>query len=228
MNDIAGWQQELMDKSGLAENNAIEVVGASQYFEAMRLTAGYPGIIVCANFFGITPAGVGLRLLKLDGSGVLVASYPELTQNCVVSFADNPNSDGYFRADDAAGVTRNSAGNYLILPDMRGQFLRGRDTAGAVDPDGASRAAVKIQDWALYDHAHIVEEKGTGYNGEGVTFQEGTGSSKFLCQFPATPTGNQAYGSDMYETDLATAMTTQKSADENRPTNVDFDFYVWY
>ena len=228
MNDVAGFQQELLDKAGLTPDGNNEKVGASQYFDAMRLTCGYPGLIQVAALFNVVPSSLGLRLLKLDGSGVLVASYPELDNATWVGVIDNASSDGFYRADDAAGTSRNIGGAYLILPDMTGQFIRGRDLTGAVDPDGASRAAAKIQDWALYDHAHIVEEKGTGYKQEGRTFQEGTGSSQFVAVFPSTPTGNQAYGSDMYENDLATAISTNKSTDENRPTNMNFDFYVWY
>ena len=40
------------------------------------------------------------------------------------------------------------------LPDMRGQFLRGLDTSGTVDPDGAGRVVGDSQADAMQGHKH--------------------------------------------------------------------------
>jgi len=40
------------------------------------------------------------------------------------------------------------------LPDMRGQFLRGLDTSGTIDPDGAGRVVGNNQDDAFQGHYH--------------------------------------------------------------------------
>jgi len=225
MNDLAGWQQELLSKAQITESGVNEKVGASQYFEAMRKTSGYPGLIQIAALFNTTPSSVGLRLLKLDGAGVLVANYSELTNASWVGVIDNATADGFYRADDAAGTSRNTSGAYLILPDMAGQFVRGRDTTGAVDPDGATRAACEVQNWALYRHAHSLSSGGNAVEiGQYTVTSTGTDS---LAQNDAS--GTDIFAQALYEYDMLSGLpATKYSDDETRPTNVNFDFYVWY
>jgi hypothetical protein len=226
MNDLAGWQQELLSKAGIVESGVNEKVGASQYFEAMRKTSGYPGLIQVAALFNTTPSSIGLRLLKLDGAGVLVANYGELTNASWVGVTDNATADGFYRADDAAGTSRNTSGAYLILPDMAGQFVRGRDTTGAVDPDGATRAACEIQDWAQHLHIHSSIAPNPPAGPAGFTnYNISTGGTASILDENG---GDTAYVSGYLNSDYSSVSSDNYDTDELRPTNVNFDFYVWY
>jgi hypothetical protein len=49
-------------------------------------------------------------------------------------------------------------GNSNTLPDLAGYFLRGLDTYGKVDPDGAGRTVLSIQADAFGQHSHNVLE----------------------------------------------------------------------
>lgn len=46
-------------------------------------------------------------------------------------------------------------GNSNALPNLAGYFLRGLDTSGKVDPDGAGRALLSLQADAFAQHSHI-------------------------------------------------------------------------
>jgi len=48
------------------------------------------------------------------------------------------------------------------IPDMRGQFLRGLDTSGTIDPDGAGRSLGDSQAHALEDHTHTYNDQDFG------------------------------------------------------------------
>jgi len=95
--------------------------------------------------------GFDIRILILQGQGIdrTLLDFQMLDSLVYVGDAANPTADSFFRADDAGGVTRNIAGQFLILADMRGQFLRGYDPGALVDPDGASRIPGNIQTDAL-------------------------------------------------------------------------------
>lgn len=157
VNDIFGWQQELLDKSGISVIGAgtPDRVGASDYYNAGRLTSGYPGTIVPLAI-NADPATLGLRVLILDGSGVLVTAYGDLTDNCYVGDSLNGLAASFYRATDAAGTTRSTTGSYLILPDCRGRVLRGLDPTGTRDPDGAIRNVADYQSDAVQKHNHMV------------------------------------------------------------------------
>ncbi len=53
------------------------------------------------------------------------------------------------RLFDAIGLSFGGSGNMFKVPDLRGQFLRGLDTSGSVDPDGASRSVGSTQGTAI-------------------------------------------------------------------------------
>ena len=60
---------------------------------------------------------------------------------------------------DVTGSTYATVTGNTTIPDLRGQFLRGLDTAASVDPDGASRTLGHEQDDAVQQHKHA-----TNYN----------------------------------------------------------------
>ena len=164
-NYMFGPQQALLNYAGLTPNGVSESASNSQELEAMKASFGYPGEEV--NWYGsVDPSAVGAKILLLHGQGVLVANYQELTNTVYVGDVDNGTAEAFYRADDAAGTTRNTTGAYLILPDARGRTLRYLDTTGTVDPDGASRLVGDSQEDAFQGHEHTYDEpRPTGANG---------------------------------------------------------------
>jgi hypothetical protein len=169
VDDLWGARQAAMNYAGLTPDAVTEADGASQQLEAIQKIAGNPGEVIMWHGDASDPSALGVRLLPLNGQGVLVASYPDLLTYCYVGDPSNPTADVYYRADDAGGSSRNTSGIYLILPDMRGQFARGLDTSGTIDPDGASRDIGSIQDDAVEKHNHLLAERsGTPEYGTGI------------------------------------------------------------
>lgn len=142
IDDEWGARQALMVYAGLTPNAVTESSSASQALEAMKLGFISPGTGVIW-WHDDDPATTGDRVLLLNGQGILRANYALLDAAVYVGDGSNAavaaGGGAFYRADDAAGVTPNIAGNYLILPDLRGYVLRGLDVAASVDPDGASR-----------------------------------------------------------------------------------------
>lgn len=132
-----GVWQALLNYTGQTPNGIVESISNSQILESLRRFET-PGKIISAVWNG-DPAVLGIRALQLTGQGILRANYTELDDVIYVGDTDNPTAETFYHADDAAGVTRNTAGVYLILPDARGLFVRGLDLTGSVDPNGASR-----------------------------------------------------------------------------------------
>lgn len=119
---------------------------------------GSPGIVV--PWFvkdSLDPAiisaaiGCDIRLLLLNGQGIdrTTDDFKLLDSLCYVGDTSNPTADSFYHANDAGGAVRNTAGDYLIMPDMRGYFLRGLDPTGTIDPGGVGRIVGGIQDHAF-------------------------------------------------------------------------------
>jgi len=143
IDDIWGRFQSILDYASLTPNGSAETPANSQHIEAISKGFGIgPGIGV-TYWKNDDPATNGDRVLLLQGQGVLRASYTELDEAVYVGDGNNATvaaaGGGFYHADDAAGVTPNTTGIYLILPETRGYTLRGLDTSATVDPDGASR-----------------------------------------------------------------------------------------
>ncbi len=174
-NYMFGPQQALLNYAGLIPNGLSEEDGNSQELEAMQKSFGHPGESV--DWYGQSdPASIGLRLLLLNGQGVLVSNYADLTTAVYVGDGNNGAAESFYRADDAGGTIRNIGGNYLILPDARGRFKRALDTTGLIDPDGASRLTGDSQEDAFQGHWHQVYIFGNP-GSELITGSDGTASS---------------------------------------------------
>jgi hypothetical protein len=228
VNDLFGWQQQLLTAAGIIPSGNPDKVGASQYYDAMRLTGGYPGLIV-PMVLNVDPATLGLRILLLDGSGVLRSNYADLDAVTYVGDADNGSRGSFYHADDAAGTIRNINGAYLILGDVRGYFLRGNDGSGVIDPE-TGRKIAGTQLYAMENHAHKI----TTFAGAlGTIFREVefSGLSK--------GTGRTLHSkSESGDTeDFSYAQTPVKSGDfssnpalssETRPRNYAVNYGIWY
>lgn len=124
-------------------NGVSDGLGVSQIIEAMQrgLAVG-PGKMV-GWWLNDDPSVTLDRVLLLQGQGVLVATYPDLTAEVYVGDGNNVAAQavgaGFFKSSTADGLNPIDGGAYLILPESRGYALRGLDLAASVDPDGATR-----------------------------------------------------------------------------------------
>ena len=152
------WQM-ILNHASLTPNGVLESDSASQIKEALQKAFGSPPGTSQQWFLADDPGTTGHRALLLNGQGILRANFPDLDSAVYVGDGNNgavASGGGFFyRADDAAGTTPNIAGVWLILPETRGYFPRGLDTAASVDPDGASRFLGDTQLDASQGHIHF-------------------------------------------------------------------------
>ena len=220
--DIFGLQQELLNKAGITPSGTADAVGASQYLDGIRKTKGYPGEI---GIFGVgSPGALGLRVLELDGSGILAANYPDLVSATWCGVILNPTNDAFFRADNANGTSRNTSGAYLILPDMRGKFLRGYDPTAENDPDGASREIGDNQAYAALAHHHDFEVPAGPYNLDDS--HDFTGGGPYQVLQPGG--GGELMAANMLSATAPFNILSNVSTAETRPVNVSFVMCIWY
>lgn len=156
IDDLWGFNQALLNAAFQFPDGSAEADGASQRLDALKKILGHPGEVIAWMGNSADPSAVDIRLLPLNGQGVLRTTYPELDAACYVGDPDNPTAPAFYHADDAAGTIRNTAGIYLILPDLRGLFIRGLDVSGSVDPDGVGREVGDVQATAYAKHWHNV------------------------------------------------------------------------
>lgn len=150
ISDIMGFFQACL--SGVAEvpSDSRETYDLSQILKAIQGHSGAPGELAWWPGPSI-PSWV--RLLPLDGTGILCASYPLLVANIYCGNANNPTAPAFYKCTTAAGTVRSTSGTYLKLPDARGRFLRAIDIFGGVDPEGV-RLPGAIQSASLAAHSH--------------------------------------------------------------------------
>lgn len=227
LNDVWGWLQQLLDAAGITPTNVPDQVGTSQYWEAMRKAGGYPGLVT-PFALNADPATLGIRILKLEGQGILVANYGDLVTNTYVGDANNGSANAFYKADDAAGTVRNVAGTYFILADFRGRFVRGIDTGTGVDPT-PNRLPGNTQAWAIRRHAHDVgEAPSTKYYAVQVdsTIKQAS-PFEIAGNDSASGTKTSALSLPLYESDGTTSIPNVND-DETRPNNVAVTWGIWY
>jgi len=226
VDDIYGFFSRGMALAGLTPTNNSDTALVSQIHDAIRLSCGYPGMVVMHH---MTTIPTGIRLLNLEGQGVLVSAYPDLAAACYVGDPNNPSAGAYYKADDEPGTSRNTAGVYLILPDARGRFARGEDIGATVDPGGAARLLGDGQDDAVQKHNHVViggsspfvsESYGDPAGVYNVARQSSAGASTI--EASAVQIGESISGSYSLITGVGRVST------ETRPSNFQVQYAVWY
>ncbi|MCA1558630.1 MAG: hypothetical protein LC731_08845, partial [Acidobacteria bacterium] len=82
-------------------------------------------------------------------------------------------------------------GNSNTLPNLSGYFLRGLDTSGKVDPDGAGRAVLSLQGDNFGQHTHNVQETPWFWNeaSAGGNYIVGTNTTNGLHTQASAPAG---------------------------------------
>ena len=123
ISDLWGARQDLLAMAGMTPDGVQEAAGSSQFMEAFRRGAGLPPGMLVMGFFSPTRQAL-MRLLPLEGQIVPVDVYDRLVDAVWQGPSLNPTVPCFYRCDNDANKTRNAAGAYLYLPDMRGLFPR--------------------------------------------------------------------------------------------------------
>lgn len=136
----------------MADNAAVAVsssfaITASYAATTPSSATGFTSGMVMMFAMQTPPSG----WLECNGAVVLISSYVALDAAIWVGAGLNGSSHWGYRSTDSGGVTRNNAGGYLKLPDMRGLFARGWANAGSID---SGRAWASYQDDAVISHTH--------------------------------------------------------------------------
>lgn len=108
--------------------------------------------------------------LEEDGSAVLVASYPELAAAIYCGDANNATAEWGYKATTnvSPGSNRSTTGTYIVLPDARGEFIRGWDHGRGVD---SGRGLWSSQADAFQGHSVRL---GQGKSGDGGSLSAST------------------------------------------------------
>lgn len=137
-----------------------------------------PGDVVL-SWTRTAPAGT----MKANGAAVARSTYGALDAAIYCGDTDNPTASWGFRCTDPLNPTtsRSTTGTHIVLPDARGEFLRGWDDGRGVD---SGRSFWAAQADALKAHTHGVTDPGHSHGNVGGTNAIGTG------QFAAGQSGN--------------------------------------
>jgi len=232
IDDLWGFNQALMNAANITPSGSSETSSVSQRLLAIQRIAGHPGEIVpWAGPIATDPDSVDIRLLPCEGQEILITSYQDLVDATYVGDGNNAAAaaaGGAFVKTDGAG-NPTTAGTHLLLPDLRGLFIRGLDTPAAVDPDGASRYIGDLQDGDVEDHQHYVNETTTpvarALENEYVYMSsDGAGISNPIDRY-VVEVRNTAVDAGSIK---AETLTPSKSRDETRPYNSIFKLCIRY
>ena len=218
-----GILQALLSYTGQTPNGTAEGPANSQFLEGIRRMTLYPGSIFYAAW-NVDPSTIPIRAIKLTGQGIARANYPLLDAMVYCGNANNATYTAFFRADNSNGTSRNVAGAYLILPDMRGRVIRALDTAAGVDPDGATRYLGSLQGDTFQGFKAYL------YGPWNTT---GGGASPAMVVTKDSPSVGSGQIINMYSGGVGGFITdgtngTPRISTETRMTNAAFDCYIVY
>ncbi|WP_159053612.1 tail fiber protein [Variovorax sp. PMC12] len=139
--------------------------------------------------------------LKANGSAISVSAYPELTAAIYCGDAYNATAAWGYRATSSTSpaTNRSTTGAFLVLPDVRAEFIRGYDDGRGIDTAGRSSMYV-LQSGQNAAHTHTFQNTPDG------DFTNGGGYRTI----PLVGVGSQ------------TLTTSSSGGTEARPRNVTF------
>ena len=228
ISDLWGARQDLLAMAGMTPDGMQEAAGSSQFMEAFRRGAGLPPGMLVMGFFSSARKAV-MRVLDLEGQIVPVDVYDKLTDAVWQGPSLNPTVECFYRCDNDANKTRNAAGAYLYLPDMRGLFPR---AAGA---NSVHFPSVNT----LYDGGSIGEHIsdairniiGTTTNFFVVTTNSGASGafiSTLMSYDQYIQTINNNGTGTGYSKSVFNAGYVVPVANENRPGSISVSFFISY
>jgi phage-related tail fiber protein len=121
-----------------------------QLAQAIGLLATSVPAGIILPFAGNTPPS---GYLKANGAAVSTTTYAALTTAIYCGDANNATAAWGFKATTSVspGSNRSTAGTFIVLPDLRGEFLRGWDDGRGID-SGRSLWAYQLDDFKSHQH----------------------------------------------------------------------------
>lgn len=117
-------------------NNIAWLKDAVETLQSNMLTVVPVGTIIAVPYT-TPPTG----FLEADGSAILISEYSALAEVLYCGNTDNPTASWGYRCANADGSGHSTSGTYIVLPDLRGQFIRGLDNGRDLDTDRSLWAA---------------------------------------------------------------------------------------
>jgi microcystin-dependent protein len=157
---------------------------------------------IIANFaVNSTPTG----WLPCNGSAVLISSYSTLATAMYCGDANNATALFGYKVTDSGGLTRSTSGTFIVLPDLRGYFVRGFDNGRGID---SGRSWGTAQTDAMQGHSHT----GRGVGGSGA-LSAGSATNIVAAGNTGSPITDGTNG-------------TPRTAAETRPVNISLGYYI--
>jgi hypothetical protein len=129
------WVDDGLETVGKATNASLGVVKGSTEFAKVSIDEN--GEMTANGVSEMDPPGTvktyfirdpyiltQKRVIPLQGDVLYIPDYAELAANTYVGDALNAVADGFYKTVDPQGTTRNVGGEYFVLPDLQGLFLR--------------------------------------------------------------------------------------------------------
>lgn len=113
--------------------------------------------------------------LKANGAAVPVSTYQALTDAIYCGNANNPTASWGYRTNSAISPSgsRSTTGTFIVLPDARGEFIRGWSDGHTTD---SGRLLFDMQGSQNASHAHYLygDNSGSGPSGSPSSFNSGS------------------------------------------------------
>lgn len=154
---LKGWdfkQKPAADEFNYILNNYAQWIEYLTNYVDEIVVSGATGDAATAgsvNYFARDSAPVGY--LKANGAAVNTTTYANLTTAIYVGDTLNPTALFGYKCTDPMNpsTTRSITGKYIVLPDLRGEFLRGWDDSRGVD---SGRGFGTAQSQNIQSHRH--------------------------------------------------------------------------
>ena len=203
---------EALDQKLTKTQNLADLQNASVARENLSLKNGaitdFTGAIM-AFAMSTPPAG----WLECYGAAILISTYPTLASAIYCGDTNNATALWGYKCTNPANPTgsRNTSGQYIVIPDLRGEFIRGWDHGRGVD---SGRSFGSFQDDAFQGHYHNLRQ--------GTSVQGGTNNTIISAQ-------TQAYIVNSVVDPITDGVHgTPKIASETRPRNIALMYCIKY
>lgn len=158
--------------------------------------------------------------LKANGAAVSRSAYPELDAAIYVGNAENASAlDGYRCTNPASPSTsRSTTGSYIVIPDARGEFIRGWDDGRGVDAGRSLGSAQSSQNLA---HNHTATTGNSGGHNHTVPRASDAGSGPSLAfRRVTTPASEETISTSTDGVHNHPVTVNSSGGPEARPRNI--------
>lgn len=162
LSDVANKDTALANLGGTTAGIAVlRAADAAAQRALMAVAFARPGDLVISWTKTASPG-----TLKANGAAVSRTTYAALDAEIYCGNTDNPTADWGYRCTDPLNPTtsRSISGGYVVLPDARGEFLRGWDDGRGVD-SGRSFWARQADAFKSHTHSGGAQFGGGSFNG---------------------------------------------------------------